>query len=60
MARPADCFTGQWTSVDELTGLATAHGVDTFVLWSESGQYRRFAEEVVPAVRRQVAAERGG
>jgi alkanesulfonate monooxygenase SsuD/methylene tetrahydromethanopterin reductase-like flavin-dependent oxidoreductase (luciferase family) len=48
----------QW--VDELTGLATAHGVDTFVLWSESGQYRRFAEEVVPAVRRQVAAERGG
>jgi alkanesulfonate monooxygenase SsuD/methylene tetrahydromethanopterin reductase-like flavin-dependent oxidoreductase (luciferase family) len=47
----------QW--VDELTELATAYGIDTFVLWSEGDQYRRFAEEVVPGVRRQVATERG-
>ena len=42
----------QW--VDELTELATAYGVDTFVLWSEGDQYRRFAEDVVPRVRQQV------
>jgi alkanesulfonate monooxygenase SsuD/methylene tetrahydromethanopterin reductase-like flavin-dependent oxidoreductase (luciferase family) len=47
----------QW--VDELTELATAYGVDTFVLWSEGDQYRRFAGEVVPGVREQVATERG-
>lgn len=49
----------QW--VDELTDLAVGHGFDTFVLWSETdGQLARFAEEVVPAVRAQVAEERAG
>jgi alkanesulfonate monooxygenase SsuD/methylene tetrahydromethanopterin reductase-like flavin-dependent oxidoreductase (luciferase family) len=49
----------QW--VDDLTDLAVAHGFDTFVLWAEApGQLARFAEEVVPAVREQVAAERRG
>jgi alkanesulfonate monooxygenase SsuD/methylene tetrahydromethanopterin reductase-like flavin-dependent oxidoreductase (luciferase family) len=48
----------QW--VDELTGLAVAHGFDTFILWAEGeDQLPRFAEEVAPAVRAQVAAERG-
>jgi hypothetical protein len=48
----------QW--VDELTDLAVGHGFDTFVLWAEvPGKLPRFAEEVVPAVRAQVAAERG-
>jgi alkanesulfonate monooxygenase SsuD/methylene tetrahydromethanopterin reductase-like flavin-dependent oxidoreductase (luciferase family) len=48
----------QWT--DELTALATAHGFDTFLLWAEGdGQLARFAEEVVPAARAQVARERG-
>jgi len=47
----------QW--VDELTALVTAHGFDTFVLWAEGpGQLSRFAEEIVPAVRTQVATER--
>jgi alkanesulfonate monooxygenase SsuD/methylene tetrahydromethanopterin reductase-like flavin-dependent oxidoreductase (luciferase family) len=49
----------QW--VDELTDLAVGHGFDTFVLWAEGDQQlARFAEEVVPAARAQVAAERGG
>jgi hypothetical protein len=48
----------QW--VDELTDLAVGHGFDTFVFWGEgSGQLPRFADEVVPAVRAHVAAERG-
>ncbi|HWQ13940.1 MAG TPA: LLM class flavin-dependent oxidoreductase [Roseiflexaceae bacterium] len=48
----------QW--VEELTGLAVTHGFDTFVLWAEGeDQLARFAEEVAPAVRAQVAAERG-
>jgi len=48
----------QW--VDELTELAVVHGFDTFILWAEGeGQLSRFAEQVVPAVRAQVAAERG-
>jgi alkanesulfonate monooxygenase SsuD/methylene tetrahydromethanopterin reductase-like flavin-dependent oxidoreductase (luciferase family) len=48
----------QW--VDDLTDLAVGHGFDTFVFWAEQpGQLARFAEEVVPAVRSQVAAERG-
>ena len=48
----------QW--VDELTDLAVGHGFDTFMFWAEQpGQLARFAEEVVPAVRAQVAAERG-
>jgi alkanesulfonate monooxygenase SsuD/methylene tetrahydromethanopterin reductase-like flavin-dependent oxidoreductase (luciferase family) len=47
----------QW--VDELTGLAVTHGFDTFLLWAEGeGQIQRFAEQVVPAVRAQVAAGR--
>jgi alkanesulfonate monooxygenase SsuD/methylene tetrahydromethanopterin reductase-like flavin-dependent oxidoreductase (luciferase family) len=48
----------QWA--DELTGLAVHYGFDTFIFWGEGqGQLQRFAEEVVPAVRTQVAAERG-
>jgi alkanesulfonate monooxygenase SsuD/methylene tetrahydromethanopterin reductase-like flavin-dependent oxidoreductase (luciferase family) len=47
----------QW--VDELTALVVEHGFDTFVLWAEGpGQLSRFAEEVVPAVRAQVAKQR--
>ncbi|RFS81804.1 LLM class flavin-dependent oxidoreductase [Actinomadura spongiicola] len=50
----------QWT--DELTDLAVGSGMDTFILWAEGDpetQIRRFAEEVVPEVRAQVARERG-
>jgi alkanesulfonate monooxygenase SsuD/methylene tetrahydromethanopterin reductase-like flavin-dependent oxidoreductase (luciferase family) len=48
----------QW--VDELTGLVVDHGFDTFILWADGpAQLPRFAEEVVPAVRAQVARERG-
>ena len=48
---------GQWA--DELTDLAVGQGFDTFVLWADGpDQLTRFAEEVVPAVRAQVAAER--
>jgi alkanesulfonate monooxygenase SsuD/methylene tetrahydromethanopterin reductase-like flavin-dependent oxidoreductase (luciferase family) len=47
----------QW--VDELTNLAVASGFDTFIFWGEGdGQLQRFAEDVVPAVRSQIAAER--
>jgi alkanesulfonate monooxygenase SsuD/methylene tetrahydromethanopterin reductase-like flavin-dependent oxidoreductase (luciferase family) len=47
----------QW--VDELTGLVVEHGFDTFVLWADGhDQLPRFAEEVVPAVRAQVAEVR--
>jgi alkanesulfonate monooxygenase SsuD/methylene tetrahydromethanopterin reductase-like flavin-dependent oxidoreductase (luciferase family) len=47
----------QW--VEELTDLAITYNFDTFILWAEGdGQLARFAEEVVPAVRAQVAAER--
>src|SRR5688572_3858647 len=47
----------QW--VDELTNLVVNHGFDTFILWAEGeGQLSRFAEEVVPTVRLQAAAER--
>ena len=49
--------TAQW--VDELTTLVVEHGFDTFILWTETpGQLPPFAEEVVPAVRAQVASER--
>jgi alkanesulfonate monooxygenase SsuD/methylene tetrahydromethanopterin reductase-like flavin-dependent oxidoreductase (luciferase family) len=49
----------QW--VDELTDLAVGYGVDTFMFWGDGeDQLPRFAEEVVPAVRAEVAAERGG
>jgi alkanesulfonate monooxygenase SsuD/methylene tetrahydromethanopterin reductase-like flavin-dependent oxidoreductase (luciferase family) len=48
----------QWT--DELTELVIGPGFDTFVLWADGpDQLARFAEEVAPAVREQVAAERG-
>ena len=48
----------QW--VDELTDLAVRHGFDTFMFWGEGDdQLPRFAEEVVPAVRSQIARERG-
>jgi alkanesulfonate monooxygenase SsuD/methylene tetrahydromethanopterin reductase-like flavin-dependent oxidoreductase (luciferase family) len=47
----------QWT--EELTNLVIAYGFDTFIFWGEGqGQLQRFAEEVVPAVRAQVASER--
>lgn len=47
----------QWA--DELTDLAINHGFDTFIFWGEGeGQLQRFAEEVVPAIRTLVAAER--
>ena len=47
----------QW--VDELSDMALTYGFDTFILWAEGeGQLSRFAEEVVPAVRAQIAAER--
>jgi alkanesulfonate monooxygenase SsuD/methylene tetrahydromethanopterin reductase-like flavin-dependent oxidoreductase (luciferase family) len=47
----------QW--VDELTPMALTLGFDTFILWAEGeGQLERFAEQVVPAVRAQVAAQR--
>lgn len=48
----------QW--VDELTDLAVGYGFDMFMFWGEGeDQLARFAEEVAPAVRTQVAAERG-
>jgi hypothetical protein len=47
----------QWA--EELTDLAINYGFDTFIFWGEGeGQLQRFAEEVVPAVRTRVAAER--
>ena len=49
----------QWR--DELTNLAGTYGFDTFIFWGEGdGQLQRFAEEVVPATRAQVTAERAG
>jgi alkanesulfonate monooxygenase SsuD/methylene tetrahydromethanopterin reductase-like flavin-dependent oxidoreductase (luciferase family) len=46
----------QW--VEKLTDLTMTYGFDTFIFWGEGeGQLQRFAEEVVPAVREQVAAE---
>ncbi len=50
----------QW--VDELTELVTDYGMDTFVFGAKDddlSQIRRFAAEVVPAVRDAVAAHRG-
>lgn len=56
----ADPFRGpvdQWA--DELTDLVVTYGFDTFVLWAEGDdQLPRFANDVVPATRAQVAAER--
>ena len=46
--------------VDEITDLAVGHGFDTFMFGGAGeDQLARFAEEVVPAVRAEVAAERG-
>jgi alkanesulfonate monooxygenase SsuD/methylene tetrahydromethanopterin reductase-like flavin-dependent oxidoreductase (luciferase family) len=50
----------QW--VDELTELVLEHGMDTFVFGPSDDalmQVRRFAADVVPAVREQVARHRG-
>jgi alkanesulfonate monooxygenase SsuD/methylene tetrahydromethanopterin reductase-like flavin-dependent oxidoreductase (luciferase family) len=50
----------QW--VDELTGLAVEHGMDTFVYGPSEdpvAQLERFAAEVAPAVREQVTKHRG-
>ncbi len=47
----------QW--VDQVTDLVVTHGFDTFILWADGeGQLAKFAEEVAPAVREQVAEER--
>jgi alkanesulfonate monooxygenase SsuD/methylene tetrahydromethanopterin reductase-like flavin-dependent oxidoreductase (luciferase family) len=51
----------QW--VDELTELSVEHGMDTFMFGPAEDpvpQLQRFAAEVVPAVREQVARHRGG
>ena len=50
----------QW--VDELTELAVEHGMDTFMFGPSEDpvpQLQRFAAEVAPAVREQVARHRG-
>jgi alkanesulfonate monooxygenase SsuD/methylene tetrahydromethanopterin reductase-like flavin-dependent oxidoreductase (luciferase family) len=50
---------GQW--VEQLTGLAVDDGIGTFILSTDDpDEIARFAEEVVPAVREAVAAERAG
>ncbi|WP_068278761.1 LLM class flavin-dependent oxidoreductase [Aldersonia kunmingensis] len=51
---------GQW--IDELTELVVDGGMDTFIFGTEGDdldQIRKFAAEVVPAVREAVARERG-
>jgi hypothetical protein len=50
----------QW--VDELTELSVEHGMDTFMFGpckDPVPQVQRFAAEVVPAVREQIARHRG-
>jgi len=48
---PAD----QWA--DEIAALATDLGFDTFIFWGEGDdQLERFAEQVVPAARRQLTS----
>ena len=52
---------GQW--VDELTELAVDRGMDTFVFGPSADpvpQLQRFANEIAPVVREQVAQQRGG
>lgn len=47
----------QWR--DELTDFAVTYGFDTFILWADGeDQLLRFAEQVAPSVRAQVAAQR--
>jgi len=51
----------QW--VDELTELAVYRGMDTFVFGPSADpvpQSQRFANEIAPVVRQQVAQQRGG
>jgi alkanesulfonate monooxygenase SsuD/methylene tetrahydromethanopterin reductase-like flavin-dependent oxidoreductase (luciferase family) len=51
----------QW--IDQLCWLVLEHGMDSFVFWparSDGSQLRRFAEEVVPKVRDEVARRRTG
>jgi alkanesulfonate monooxygenase SsuD/methylene tetrahydromethanopterin reductase-like flavin-dependent oxidoreductase (luciferase family) len=58
--RSEDLLSGppeQW--VEELTELALVHGFSTFILaGDEVADHERIAEEVIPAVREAVAAER--
>src|SRR6478609_7000017 len=52
---------GQW--VDELTELVVYRGMDTFVFGPSADpvpQSQRFANEIAPVVRQQVAQQRGG
>ncbi|GII94124.1 LLM class flavin-dependent oxidoreductase [Sinosporangium siamense] len=50
---------GEELPAERLAELALAHGVSAFTLMTmDPGQIRRFGEEVAPAVRRLVAAER--
>ena len=47
--------------IDELTRLAVELGMDTFIYWPSEDHVRqveRFANEIAPAVRETVAAER--
>jgi len=47
----------QW--VDDLTTLTLEYGMDTYILMeNDLNQVRRFAEEIVPRVREQVARDR--
>jgi alkanesulfonate monooxygenase SsuD/methylene tetrahydromethanopterin reductase-like flavin-dependent oxidoreductase (luciferase family) len=50
---------GAAQSADELAGLALDHGISAFILaGDDADDLQRFAEEVAPAVRELVAAER--
>jgi alkanesulfonate monooxygenase SsuD/methylene tetrahydromethanopterin reductase-like flavin-dependent oxidoreductase (luciferase family) len=50
---------GAAQSADELAGLALDHGISAFILAAaDADDLQRFAEEVAPAVRELVAAER--
>ena len=56
---PLDGPISQW--VEELTRFALELGMDTFIYWPQEDHTRQvevFAQEVVPAVREAVAAER--
>ena len=53
---------GGRVSESALSELAVEHGIDSFILWFEGdveAQLRRFAAEVAPAVRHNVAQARG-
>ena len=56
---PLDGPISQW--VEELTRFALELGMDTFIYWPQDDHVRQvevFAQEIVPAVREAVAAER--